>query len=108
MLPSGDLDQTTAFYAKLGFDVMSRYADDYLILVREGRELHFFFYADVDPKTSIAGCYWRISDPEGFHREITARGIVCLDEPEIKPWGMFEFALSDPDGNLLRLGERLQ
>jgi hypothetical protein len=56
VLPSGDLDATAGFYAKLGFAVGSRYGNDYLILEREGRQLHFFFHADVDPKASIAGC----------------------------------------------------
>jgi len=37
---------------------------------------------------------------------VTSAGISTLDAPEDKPWGMREFAVSDPDETLLRIGER--
>jgi len=33
-----------------------------------------------------------------------AMGDTVLHQPEIKPWGMYEFALSDPDETLVRVG----
>jgi hypothetical protein len=30
--------------------------------------------------------------------------LVAQAGPEDKPWGMYEFALSDPDGTLVRVG----
>lgn len=30
-----------------------------------------------------------------------------MDALERKPWGMLEFAVVDPDGNLLRIGQVL-
>jgi len=34
-------------------------------------------------------------------------GIPRLDAVADKPWGMREFAVVDPDGNLLRIGQAL-
>jgi hypothetical protein len=31
-------------------------------------------------------------------------GDLVLHKPETKPWGMYEFALSDPDETLVRVG----
>jgi hypothetical protein len=37
--------------------------------------------------------------------ELAARlGPLVLHKPEHKPWGMYEFALSDPDQTLVRVG----
>jgi hypothetical protein len=33
-----------------------------------------------------------------------ALGDLVLHTPEDKPWGMYEFALSDPDETLVRIG----
>jgi hypothetical protein len=35
------------------------------------------------------------------------KGIPRLDALADKPWGMREFAIIDPDGNLLRIGQTL-
>jgi hypothetical protein len=37
---------------------------------------------------------------EGFAGEILGKAGM----PEEKPWGMYEFAVSDPDGTLVRIG----
>lgn len=109
VLPTLSLDETTAFYAKLGFRVISRYEHEgYLLIQREGHELHFFLKGDHDPKTSFFGTYWRVSDAETLHAEYAAAQVENLHPVEAKPWGMLEFAVIDPHGNLIRIGERLQ
>jgi hypothetical protein len=30
-----------------------------------------------------------------------------MDQLETKPWGMREFAIVDPDGNLIRIGQTI-
>ena len=47
VLPSSDFDRTRQFYARLGFRQINVYPD-YLLLERDGQELHFFLQVD-DP-----------------------------------------------------------
>jgi hypothetical protein len=39
--------------------------------------------------------------------ELPRKGIPRQDVLEDKPWGIREFAIVDPDGNLLRIGQTL-
>ena len=57
-------------------------------------------------------CYIRVSDVESIYRafalaELPRKGIPRQDALEDKPWGMREFAIVDPDGNLIRIGQTL-
>src|SRR5436190_10621899 len=105
VLPTLDLDETVSFYSRLGFKVWSRHEGDYAILARESREIHFFLMGQLIPENSFFGCYWRVDDAQALHDELTANGIPDLHPVEIKPWGMKEFALIDPHGNLIRIGQ---
>lgn len=114
ILPSGDLDRTTAFYDALGFTVRGRYPapHDYLILRRGDVELHFVQLPDVVPEQSIAACYLRVDDATAVHTAFSratlpSQGIPRLSPLEDKPWGMREFHVVDPDGTLLRVGQSL-
>ena len=75
-------------------------------------EIHFFTHDTLLPEESSAGCYLRVADVHGLHQAFAAaqlpgKGIPRMDAPEDKPWGMREFAVVDPDGNLLRIGQKL-
>lgn len=112
-LPSRSPADSLAFYAKLGFAGKLAAPDgSYAILERGALELHFFAHPKLDPATSHAGCYLRVADVTGLYRAFEAaalprRGIPRMDALERKPWGMLEFAVVDPDGNLLRIGQVL-
>ena len=69
---------------------------------------------------NVVGMHWRgrvaivkahrVLDAESIYRafalaELPRRGIPRLDALEDKPWGMREFAMVDPDGNLIRIGQ---
>jgi catechol 2,3-dioxygenase-like lactoylglutathione lyase family enzyme len=105
MLPSADIDRTARFYADLGFTLEHRTGDEYGILVRDGIELHFFAYRDLDPAANCAGCYVRVSDVDALHAEFAERQVERLTPVEDKRWRMREFAIIDPNGNLLRFGQ---
>ena len=113
ILPSRSVNDTLAFYRRLGFDGKIWGAPYfYAILTRGTVELHFFTHDQLRPAESSAGCYIRVSDVEGICRDFTLaelprRGIPRQDALEDKPWGMREFAIVDPDGNLLRIGQTL-
>ena len=111
ILPSRSVNQTLAFYRRLGFEGGAHAFDQgYAILKRGSVELHFFAHPQLVPEESSAGCYVRVVDVDGFYRSCTAAqlptaGIPRMDVLEDKPWGLREFAIIDPDGNLLRIGQ---
>jgi catechol 2,3-dioxygenase-like lactoylglutathione lyase family enzyme len=115
ILPSRDLAETRAFYEKLGFASWwgGRAPWDYEIVSRGNLVVHFFTDSDLVPGESDSSCYWRVDDADALHREFAALGIPIagiprLTAPADEPWGMREFALVDPSGNLIRIGHDLQ
>jgi catechol 2,3-dioxygenase-like lactoylglutathione lyase family enzyme len=110
-LPCRSVPETVAFYARLGFEGGAHESNrEYAILRRGAVELHFFTHRGLVPAESSAGCYIRVSDAESIHRAFAASqlprtGIPRMDALEDKPWGLREFAIVDPDGNLLRIGQ---
>jgi hypothetical protein len=112
ILPSRDLRATSAFYERLGYAVQGLWPDEYLIVRRGEIGLHFFHCPEVDPGTSIAGCYLYVEDADALHAEYAALGlpgdgIPSLNGPHEADYGLREFALVDEDGNLLRIGSPL-
>ncbi len=114
ILPSRSVTDTLAFYRRLGFDgTVSAFPYSYAILRRGAVELHFFTHEELKPADSNAGCYIRVADVESIHAAFTAaqlpeKGIPRQDPLKEKPWGMREFAVVDPDGNLIRIGQSLR
>ena len=101
ILPATDLDVSQAFYEQLGFEVTSAYESyGYRILIdRHGASLHL---TRVDPEwmdkdRNAHAIYLYAKDVDGL-----AQRVGC--KAEQKPWGMREFAITDPDGTLVRVG----
>jgi catechol 2,3-dioxygenase-like lactoylglutathione lyase family enzyme len=116
ILPSRDLAETLAFYERFGFENRGAPPNewDYLIIGRGGAELHFFHAPTVDPLTTDAGCYVRVVDADTLYLEWQEVGLVedpatgsRLVPPSDTAYGMREFALVDPSGNLVRVGSPL-
>lgn len=109
--PCRDLDSASAFYQSLGFHLGARYPT-YAILQRGALELHLSLFEALEPKTNCSAAYLRLEDAQALHRQAAALGLGSQGIPRItaledQPWGMREFALVDPDGNLLRVGQEL-
>ena len=109
ILPCRDVGAAEAFWAPLGFVTVYRDAD-YLLMTRDGAEVHFWRNPALDPAANDAGAYLRPSDIDALDAEWGAlglpdEGIPRLVRAEDKPWGMRELALVDPDGNLIRAGQ---
>ena len=113
ILPSADFAVTSGFYQPLGFKKMAEYHEEgYLILQREDVELHFYRATDVDPGRSDHMAFVRVVDANLLSDQyallsLPAEGIPRVTMAEDKPWGICEFAIVDPDGNLLRVGHIL-
>lgn len=113
VLPSRSLRDTVAFYRRLGFEGAIHTHGDYAILTRGSVELHFFTHVDLDPAMSSAACYIRVSDVDAIYSawesvNLPRKGIPRQDALENKTWGMREFAIVDADGNLVRIGQKLE
>ena len=53
--------------------------------------------ADEPPNRAVR-LVLQVRDVRAAHRHLAARGVEIDEEPEVKPWGLFEFAARDPDG----------
>ncbi len=107
VLPSLDIARTVAFYRDtLGFDEVHAAPSEYAIVERGPVELHFWYTPDPAlPKAS--GCRLQVSGIDALHAHCQAPGIVHPNGALAgKPWGTREFAILDPDGNLLTFHER--
>jgi catechol 2,3-dioxygenase-like lactoylglutathione lyase family enzyme len=113
ILPARDLDATLAFYERLGFESIGAMPEEwgYLIIRRGGIQLHFYRDPDVDPLTTDHSCYVYTDDADSLHREWNTVGVPRdpatgsrLQPPVETDYGMREFALVDPNGNLVRVG----
>lgn len=108
-LPMRDPVATRAYYVdQLGFTIEGEY-DNYLIVERDGVELHFFLYEDLDPRENYGQVYIRVHGIDVLHDMWSAQGVNIHPNGALsdKPWGQREFALLDPDHNLLTFGEAL-
>jgi len=113
ILPCNDLDLSERFYARLGF-VRDR-ADagpsalhaDYLVL-SDGRGAYLHLIQAIDgwltPGRNPFGLYFCVEDVDRLADAFEAEIIEIDRRPENKPWGMYEFSVSDPDETLVRVG----
>jgi catechol 2,3-dioxygenase-like lactoylglutathione lyase family enzyme len=111
ILPARDIGAAEAFWRRLGFASVYRDAD-YLLMEREGAEVHFWRNPALDPAKNDAGAYLRPSDIDALDAEwgalgLPGSGIPRLERAADKPWGMRELALVDPDGTLVRAGQEI-
>ena len=103
ILPARDIDEAVAFYGRLGFRPVGRHPD-YALLMREAAELHLWLCDDTRLAENTA-CYLRVADVGALHGELRAAALDRISAPEARPWGMTEFYVWDPSGNLLRFGQ---
>lgn len=107
---STDMDVTARFYAQFGFRQVARHEVGYLILRRDGAELHFNTAPDdLDPALNTNMAYVRVLDIAELGQEMEAldvpdAGVPRCVLPQLRDWGMIEAHSVDPDGNLLIYG----
>ena len=110
ILASRDVEETAGFYGRLGFELLARHDEFgpvYLRLRRDDVELHFVHTPEVGPEESSGGCYLRLDDAQAVYDEWEPLALPEIHPPRDTPWGMREFFLVDPSGNLIRIGTRL-
>ncbi len=110
-LPMRDQKITEDYYlTKLGFRKVgtTNYAD-YLMLEREGIQIHFFDYATLNPKENYGQVYIRTTAIDELYQSFLNNKVIIHPNGKLqnKPWGQREFALLDPDHNLLTFGQEI-
>jgi catechol 2,3-dioxygenase-like lactoylglutathione lyase family enzyme len=112
ILPCNDLDASERFYNRLGFTRADGERpppgapDTYRILSNgRGGCLHLTEAVKgwVVPGRNPFGLYLHTVDVDALAGAFTGE-MLAAGRPEDKPWGMYEFALSDPDDTLVRIG----
>ena len=103
ILPCNNLDASSAFYARFGFSEVSTYEGYRLLADGKGGELHLnkAMTGWLAPGHNPFGLYLYAENVDELAASL---GNLVLHSPEDKPWGMYEFAASDPDGTLVRVG----
>lgn len=106
-LPMRQKAQTLDFYIQqLGFELLADYGD-YVLVKKEQVELHFFQYKNLDPATNYGQVYIRTNNIQQLYQDLLERKVPIHPNSPLqqKPWGQWEFALLDPDHNLLTFGQ---
>jgi len=108
-LPMRNKAATKKYYTeKLGFtDDGGADYPEYLMLKNDGIEIHFFLFTTIDPATNYSGVYIRTDDIDILYQSLPPADIHPNGPLQIKPWGQKEFAMLDPDNNLLTFGQSI-
>lgn len=110
-LPMRDKAITRDFYVnKLGFkDIGSADFEGYLMVQKDNIQIHFFEFKGLDPNENYGQVYIRTNDIETLYQSMldTKQGIHPAGNLQAKPWGQKEFAMLDPDNNLLTFGQSI-
>ncbi len=101
---------TKAYYYNLGFEQLGdKEYDGYLMIQKDDIQIHFFEFKELDPKENYGQVYIRTDDVDEIYKFCLEKNIkIHLNGSlEIKPWEVKEFALLDPDNNLLTFGQTI-
>jgi catechol 2,3-dioxygenase-like lactoylglutathione lyase family enzyme len=105
ILPCNDIEATQAFYERLGFRATA--GEPGFRILSDGRGWQIALRPAepgwVIPDRNSSGLYLYCEDVDAVADRV--RDIIIeKGAPHRKPWGMYEFAVGDPDGVLVRIG----
>jgi catechol 2,3-dioxygenase-like lactoylglutathione lyase family enzyme len=110
-LPVKDLKQTLEFYRnKLGFSNEWTYGDKDGGIQRD--DMHLLFAEDPDFASAINNgehrlpLMWFVENIEEVLKEFKERNIEIVDNLELHPYGLKEFAFMDINGYYIRVAEQ--
>jgi catechol 2,3-dioxygenase-like lactoylglutathione lyase family enzyme len=100
-LPSRDVPAAQEWYRDtLGLEIKWLWEDNFGSVGSGYVEL--FLYETDDPAPVVCSVF--VDDVDAVYERSRERGGEIVSELEPKPWGLREFSLRDPDGNVLRIG----
>jgi hypothetical protein len=99
-LASLDIERSLEFFEGLGFSRRGVYPD-YGIIERDGVQLHFWLCHDSRIPAETA-CRIAVAGIEQLFQDYSTKGVIHPNGAlALKPWGVLEFSVLDPDGNLI-------
>ena len=99
-LASLDMERSLIFIEKLGFSRQGAYPG-YGIAERDGVQIHYWLCHDARIPTETA-CRVAVEGIEQLFEAYSEKGVIHPNGSlEAKPWGVLEFSVLDPDGNLI-------
>lgn len=107
-LPMRDKNITRDYYIhQLGFEQSGGDYDGYLMLHKDNIEIHFFDFKELVPADNYGQVYIRTNDIDALYQSLLDNNVTIHPNAPLhtKPWGQREFALLDPDNNLLTFGQ---
>jgi catechol 2,3-dioxygenase-like lactoylglutathione lyase family enzyme len=121
LLPCRSIDDQLAFYEALGFSVTYRQKapNVYAAVQRGGIELHFFVMKGYDPAGSYSTCYVLVTEIDALYAafraglkrtlgRIPTRGIPRIGVLKDMSYGVRQFLMTDPGGNIIRIGQPIE
>lgn len=121
ILPCRSIDDQIGFYEALGFEVTYRQtAPNVFAAVQRGAiELQFFVLKGYEPADSYSTCYVMVSNVDELYADfraglkqalgrIPSRGIPRIGALGDMSYGVRQFLLTDPGGNIIRIGQPLE
>ena len=108
ILPCNDLDASVAFYAQLGLMLAADWGDYKILANGEGWHLHLARAQEgwLSAERNPCAIYLYVEDVDSAAERMRGQ-ILPPGRPEEKPWGTYEFAMTDPSGALVRVGRPL-
>lgn len=105
IFPVTDMDEAVSFYRGLGFAVEG-FDGGYSFVIHRGEEiLHLALVPELDRTANRAAGYFHVQDAADWHAAwAEATEVTPIVD---HPWQMREFSLTDPNGNLIRVGQNL-
>jgi hypothetical protein len=107
-LPMRNRAVTCQYYVDtLGFKYIGSDAfEQYLIVEKDGLQIHFFEFKDLNPLENYGQVYIRTRDIDALYQTMLDNQVAIHPNGHLadKPWQQREFSLLDPDHNLLTFG----
>jgi predicted enzyme related to lactoylglutathione lyase len=101
LLRPSDLARSVRFYEEtLGLAVFREWgegANRAVVFFLGGGLLEVSSSAE-EPPSKATRLWLQVRDLEATRDELAARGVPIVEEPEVKPWGLYELVARDPDG----------
>ncbi len=95
------------FTEKLGFSERFRFGD--YAGVEHGEVRIHLSGPKATNKRAIGqgGVYMFCDDVDGYYSEVTSKGAKVQAAPRVYEYGMRDFVIEDPDGNLIGVGQEI-
>ncbi len=103
-----DMNEAIGFYTnKLSFQVVFKNGTVFAIVARDGIEISLGLDRS-GAKIGKGSCYLKVESVDSLHEELTGKGVAMTHALKTESYKMREFMITDPDGNTLNFGERVE